>query len=200
VRPPVHRAGLRADVLTDGNIRVGDPIVPIENLEASPLRGVGVLLMREGRLLVGERLSGHATGTWSIPGGKPEADESDEACGRRDLLEEAGVVRSAPRVVAETVDTFADAGLTYRAGLCRWIGWTELRKRANRRSAPTGSGTRGSSSRSHCSQRWFRCVDLGCIPVMRPSSRHMISLATCVPGAGSRLLGRMSTPNIWSAL
>jgi 8-oxo-dGTP pyrophosphatase MutT (NUDIX family) len=126
VRPLVHRAGLRADVLTDGNIRVGDPIVPIENLEASPLRGVGVLLMREGRLLVGQRLSGHGTGTWSVPGGKPEADESDEACASRELLEEAGVVGSAPRVVAETVDTFADAGLTYRTRFVQmdWLDGT----------------------------------------------------------------------------
>jgi ADP-ribose pyrophosphatase YjhB (NUDIX family) len=114
VKPLVHRAGLRADVLADGNIRVGDPIVPIENLETSPLRGVGVLLMREGRLLVGQRLSGHGTGTWSVPGGKPEANESDEACASRELLEEAGVVGNAPLVVAETVNTFEDVGLTYR--------------------------------------------------------------------------------------
>src|ERR1041385_7105246 len=127
VRPLVHRAGLRADVLTDGNLRVGDHIVPIESLEAwPPHRGVGVLLMCEGRLLMGQRLSGHGAGTWSVPGGKPEAGESDEACASRELLEEAGVVGTAARVVAETVDTFEDAGLTYRTRFVqmKWLNGT----------------------------------------------------------------------------
>ena len=50
-----------------------------------------------------------------MPGGTPEPGESDEACAERELYEETGVTGSNARVVAETLDTFADSGVTYRS-------------------------------------------------------------------------------------
>lgn len=115
VRPLTHRGGLRADVLSDGEIRVGDSIHVVTPTKEAPRPGVGVLLMREGRVLVGQRRSAHGQGTWSVPGGTPDPGESDETCAARELYEETGVTGSDARVVAETLDTFADSGVTYRS-------------------------------------------------------------------------------------
>jgi len=82
-----------------------------------PARGVGVLLVRDGKVLLGRRLSPHGRGTWSPPGGKVEPGESDEDTARRELMEETGLVGAVPRVVAETLDTFPDG----RAWRTRWV-------------------------------------------------------------------------------
>ena len=49
-----------------------------------PRVGVAVLLLREGKLLLGQRLSPHGAGTWAPPGGYLEFGESLDACARRD--------------------------------------------------------------------------------------------------------------------
>jgi 8-oxo-dGTP diphosphatase len=81
------------------------------------LHGVGVLLVRDGKVLLGRRLSPHDRNTWAPPGGKPEPGETDEEAARRELLEETGLAGAVPRVVAETIDTFA-SGETWRT---RWV-------------------------------------------------------------------------------
>jgi ADP-ribose pyrophosphatase YjhB (NUDIX family) len=101
LRPLVHRGGLRADILTGGTIRVGDAIL------AAPERpGVGVVVAREGAVLLGRRLSPHGHGTWSLPGGKPEPGESPVDCAIRELREETALEADAGHVVGETVDGF----------------------------------------------------------------------------------------------
>ena len=67
LRPLVHRRGLRAQVLLDGVIGVGDSLEPAEELA-----GVGVVVRREDKVLLGRRLSVHGYGCWSFPGGKPQ--------------------------------------------------------------------------------------------------------------------------------
>lgn len=78
--------------------------------------GVATLVLRDGRCLFGLRLGAHGAGTWSLPGGKPDAGESLEECALRELYEETGLVGHGPRLVAETFDEFGveDGGLTYR--------------------------------------------------------------------------------------
>jgi hypothetical protein len=71
LRPLVHRGGLRTDVLTSGTIRTNDPIESVEEHA-----GVGVLVARDGRVLLGRRLVEHGRGKWSTPGGKPEDGET----------------------------------------------------------------------------------------------------------------------------
>lgn len=58
---------------------------------AAPRIGVGVIVCREGRVLLGQRLGPHGTGTWALPGGHLEFGESVEQCAARELLEETGL-------------------------------------------------------------------------------------------------------------
>jgi 8-oxo-dGTP diphosphatase len=81
------------------------------------LHGVGVIVVRQGKVLLGRRTSPHGHGTWAPPGGKAEPGETDEETARRELLEETGLVGAVPRVVAETVDTFP-GGEQWRT---RWV-------------------------------------------------------------------------------
>ena len=56
-----------------------------------PTVGVGVLVMRDGLVLLGRRLGSHGAGTWALPGGHLEFGESIEACAAREVLEETGL-------------------------------------------------------------------------------------------------------------
>lgn len=56
-----------------------------------PLVGVGVLVMKNGKLLLGKRLNTHGAGEYASPGGHLEHLESFEACARREVLEETGL-------------------------------------------------------------------------------------------------------------
>jgi mutator protein MutT len=109
LRPLVHRGGLRADLLTSGTIAVGDPIEPVVQQD-----GVGVLVVRDRRVLLGRRLVAHGRGTWSFPGGKPQAGESPVNCALRELREETGLLATRGRVVAESVDGFPESRLVFR--------------------------------------------------------------------------------------
>lgn len=53
--------------------------------------GVGVLVVRDGRVLLGRRRGAHGAGTWSPPGGKLEWGETFEQAAQRELQEEAGL-------------------------------------------------------------------------------------------------------------
>jgi mutator protein MutT len=109
LRQLVHRGGIRAQLLTDGMLRVGDALE-----RAEVLTGVGVLVRRGEHVLLGRRLSAHGAGTWSFPGGKPNPGESPLQCGLRELREETGVQAHAARLVGESLDGFPDSRLVFR--------------------------------------------------------------------------------------
>jgi 8-oxo-dGTP diphosphatase len=75
--------------------------------------GVGVIVVREGCVLLGERIGSHGAGTWALPGGNLEFGESVLECARRELLEEAGLVLEGIRPAPYTVDYFGDSGKHY---------------------------------------------------------------------------------------
>ncbi len=56
-----------------------------------PRIGVGVIVVRDGRILAGQRLGTHGAGMWALPGGHLDFGESIEQCARRELLEETGL-------------------------------------------------------------------------------------------------------------
>lgn len=56
-----------------------------------PKVGVGVIIVRDGKILIGERLSSHGANTFSMPGGHLEFGESFEDCAKREATEECGL-------------------------------------------------------------------------------------------------------------
>ncbi|MFA9441543.1 NUDIX hydrolase [Uliginosibacterium sp. sgz301328] len=56
-----------------------------------PLVGVGVVVIRDGLVLLGLRKGSHGSGTWALPGGHLEYGESLEQCAEREVLEETGL-------------------------------------------------------------------------------------------------------------
>ncbi len=60
-------------------------------IENRPRVGVGVVVIREGKVLLGKRKGSHGAGQWSFAGGHMEFGESVEACALRELAEETGL-------------------------------------------------------------------------------------------------------------
>lgn len=56
-----------------------------------PKVGVGVIVIKDGKVLLGKRKGSHGDGEWSFPGGHLEFMETVEDCARRELLEETGL-------------------------------------------------------------------------------------------------------------
>lgn len=55
--------------------------------------GVGVIVCKNRRVLVGQRKGSHGGGCWAFPGGHIDpTDKSLKACGEREVLEETGIV------------------------------------------------------------------------------------------------------------
>ena len=75
--------------------------------------GVGVLVVRQGRVLLGQRLGSHGAGSWAPPGGHLEFGESAERCAQRELLEETGLTPGALHPAPYTVDAFPESGRHY---------------------------------------------------------------------------------------
>jgi 8-oxo-dGTP diphosphatase len=75
--------------------------------------GVGVLICRGDRVLLGRRRGSHGAGTWAPPGGHLEFGESAEACARREAAEETGLVLGDVARGPYTVDAFPAEGKHY---------------------------------------------------------------------------------------
>jgi 8-oxo-dGTP diphosphatase len=111
-----------------------------------PKVGVGVILRRSGRVLLGCRRGAHGAGTWQFPGGHLQYGESVEECARRELFEETGLVLEEVQLGPYTNDIFDKANchyvtlyaigdsLTGDAKLCEpekceewsWFEWSDL--------------------------------------------------------------------------
>jgi 8-oxo-dGTP diphosphatase len=81
--------------------------------EPYPRVGVGVLVVRDGRVLLGERRGSHGAGTWAPPGGHLEYRESPSECARRELGEETGLTGGTLGPGPYTTDVFELEGLYY---------------------------------------------------------------------------------------
>lgn len=78
-----------------------------------PLIGIGVIIIREGKILLGKRRNAHGAGSWCCPGGHLEYGESLETCARREVKEETGLEIENIRPGSFTNDLFSQEGKHY---------------------------------------------------------------------------------------
>ncbi len=75
--------------------------------------GVGVILIRDNKMLLGERMGSHGANTWSPPGGHLEFGENIETCAIRETLEETGLIINNVERLTFTNDFFEQEAKHY---------------------------------------------------------------------------------------
>lgn len=75
-------------------------------MENRPKVGIGVVIVKGDKVLLGKRRNAHGEGTWSFPGGHLELYESWEDCAIRETMEETGVSLKNIRLGMVTNDIF----------------------------------------------------------------------------------------------
>lgn len=60
-------------------------------MKLRPKVGIGMLVLRDGKVLLGKRKGAHGEGEYAGLGGHLEFGESIEDCARREAMEEAGI-------------------------------------------------------------------------------------------------------------
>jgi 8-oxo-dGTP diphosphatase len=78
-----------------------------------PVIGIGVCVIKEGKVLLGKRKSSHGNGCWSFPGGHLEKYESWFNCAIREVREESGLKIKNLNFAGLTNDIFPEAGKHY---------------------------------------------------------------------------------------
>jgi len=76
----------------------------------APLRpkvGIGTIIIKNNKILLGKRLNAHGEGSWALPGGHLEYQESWEECAIREVKEETNLNIENPKFVYITNDIFA---------------------------------------------------------------------------------------------
>ena len=68
--------------------------------------GVATIILRDGKILLGERIGSHGANTWATPGGHLELGESIEECAKREAFEETGLVVDGIEKLTFTNDIF----------------------------------------------------------------------------------------------
>ena len=70
--------------------------------------GIGVIVIKDGKVLLGRRKNSHADGEYASPGGKLEYMESFEDCVKREVLEECGLsVTNIKLLFVSNIKTYA---------------------------------------------------------------------------------------------
>ncbi len=78
------------------------------NTELRPKVGVGVIIIKDGKVLLGKRKNtGHGQGDWCFPGGHLEFNETPEECAVRETMEEAGIQIKNIRIGTFTNDMYS---------------------------------------------------------------------------------------------
>lgn len=95
-----------------------------------PKIGVGVITLRNGRLLLGKRKGSHGAGEWALPGGHLEYGETIETCALRELKEETGLEALSLYSIGWTNDLIAENKhyITFFVLVDRFKGEVDLRE------------------------------------------------------------------------
>ena len=75
--------------------------------------GVGVFIFKDGKFLMQQRQGAHGAGSWSVPGGHLEFNETFEETAAREVLEETDLTITNIRFGAVTNDRFTEEGKHY---------------------------------------------------------------------------------------
>jgi len=78
----------------------------MENKNNRPKVGIGVMIIKENKVLLGKRKNSHGEGAWCFPGGHLEFNESWEDCAMREIFEETGLKVKNIRFATTTNDIF----------------------------------------------------------------------------------------------
>jgi 8-oxo-dGTP diphosphatase len=78
-----------------------------------PRVGVGVIIRRNGKILLGKRKNSHGSNTWALPGGHLEFGETPEECALREVAEECGIRLEQVQRGPYTNDLFSSEGRHY---------------------------------------------------------------------------------------
>jgi 8-oxo-dGTP diphosphatase len=81
--------------------------------EKTPRVGVSVIIVRDGKVLMGKRKGSHGSGTWSFPGGHLEYNEHLFVCAAREVFEETGMSLVKGMQGPFTSDHFKEEDLHY---------------------------------------------------------------------------------------
>ena len=126
--------------------KVPGDFAPVDN--GRPGVGIGVIVVKDGKILIGRRLGSYDKGTWHFPGGKLEFGESFEECAKRETFEETGIRIKNIQFVTVTNDLFRKDGKHYvtiylKAGYAsgtvsdrepekdadwKWVAWDKMPK------------------------------------------------------------------------
>jgi len=95
--------------------------------EKVPRVGIGVMILKEGKVLLGRRHEDpekadselHGEGTWTMPGGKLHFGESPEEAAAREVLEETGIRTKRLNMINVSNDVSGDAHFVTIGFLCR---------------------------------------------------------------------------------
>jgi 8-oxo-dGTP diphosphatase len=75
--------------------------------------GIGVIIYKSGKVLIGQRNGSHGANTWSFPGGHLEEGEEPESTARRELQEETGLKVNILSPAGFTFDHFEENNTSY---------------------------------------------------------------------------------------
>ena len=82
-------------------------------MDKIPKIGVGVIIRKDNKILLGKRKNAHGTGTWCPPGGHLEFMETIDECARRETDEESGLVITNIQKPVFTEDFFEEEDKHY---------------------------------------------------------------------------------------
>jgi 8-oxo-dGTP diphosphatase len=96
--------------------------------------GVGVIIKKSGKVLLGKRIGSHGAYTWSFPGGHIDNNETPELAAKREVLEETGLIVENLVPAGFTFDHFSDVNTDYLTLFysCNWTGGTPQVIEANK--------------------------------------------------------------------
>ncbi|PYH92200.1 hypothetical protein BO71DRAFT_400773 [Aspergillus ellipticus CBS 707.79] len=132
-------------------------------MTTNPRIGVGVFILNPaGQIILGRRQGSHGSGTWALPGGHLELNESFEECAAREVTEETGLEVKNIRFLTATNDVMRAERKHYvtifvgcevqdgaeprimepeKCSAWEWVTWEQIRSFFKEQSAAEESGT-----------------------------------------------------------